>query len=68
MATSESGQKSILEKKFTLQTPIIFAGFGGTTGIKFFSKTKNGQVMNEKSLFLAITIEPLDQKFLKSGI
>ena len=42
---------------------IIFASFGGMASINFFSKTKNGRVMKEKNLFLAITFEPLDQKF-----
>ena len=36
--------------------------------IKFLSITKNINVMNKKNLFLAITFEPLDQKFFKSGI
>ena len=40
--TSERGQKYFF---------IIFASFGGMVSIKFFSKTKNGQVMNKKNLF-----------------
>ena len=65
---SESGQKINFREKIQLTDPIIFAGFGGMASIRFFSKTKNGQVMNKKKLFLTITFEPLDQKFLKSGI
>ena len=65
---TESGQKSILEEKFASQTPIIFASFGEMAIINFFSKTKIGRVMNKKNIFLAITFEPLDQKFSKSGI
>ena len=34
--------------------------------ITIFSKTKNGQVMNKKNLFVAITFEPMNQKILKS--
>jgi hypothetical protein len=41
---------------------------GGWLVKKKFSKIKNGQVMNKKNLFLAITFEPLDQKFSKLGI
>jgi hypothetical protein len=35
--------------------------------MKFFSKTKNGQVMNKQTK-QTMTFEPLDQKILKSGI
>ena len=62
-ATSESSKRSILDKKFTLQTPIIFANFRGAASKKIFFKTKNGRVKNKKNLFLAITFEPLDNFF-----
>ena len=55
-------------EKIQLTDPYYFASFGGMASIKFFSKTKNGPVMNKKNLFLAITFEPLNQKFLKSGL
>ena len=58
---SENGQKSIFDKKFTQQTPIIFASFGGMVSIKIFSKTQNGPVMNKQKM----PFEPLDKKFLK---
>ena len=62
IATVESGQKSILEKMLTPQTPIIFASlseiitfffkwFGEMASKFFFSSTQNDPVMNERIFF-----------------
>jgi hypothetical protein len=50
-----------LEKKCTLQNPIIFASHRKMTVNFFFLNGK-------KKLCLAITFESLDQNFSKSGI
>ena len=67
-AISENDKKLILEKKFTLQTPIIFASFGGMATIKILSNTNIDRVMTPKKSFLSITFKSLDKKFSKSGI
>ena len=41
LTVSKNGQKFILEKKFTAQTPIIFAYLCGVSVTKYFFETKN---------------------------
>ena len=50
-ATSKNGLKTILEKRFTLQTPTIFDSFEGMTSIKVFSKPKKALLWPKRSIF-----------------